>query len=377
MKITLCFKIKYNKSKRILFKKLRTNPLYCPDYCIYRPAIITQLNDSCLFMMGHKTDKTVYIGKTLKLETKHFIHIDEITDPLGCYQINKINQEEEIQSACFNEIKVEGSQCEYVGIRFTVNKEILLCLTSNFSIICTQVINTKHRLVNAVRVSKGVIAIGYQNGKVDIWNVNVGRHEACYRRYSRPFLVGKFECLFGNGICSILSMAYISEGIIAIGTNDYVIEIWKILDKEDNFYPECICKLFGQRATAIGVDRDNSILYAGGRDGTIKCFHLDYSSNAKWFLRFVFWNKFEFDDDAENSDTGEYRYNVLVDYDEYDRINHRVPIRKQKKRYVANEKMKSAISKIFIMKNSEIVAIRVDQCSVTITNSKKNKEKLI
>ena len=68
MKITLCFKIKYNKSKRILFKKLRTNPLYCPDYCIYRPAIITQLNDSCLFMMGHKTDKTVYIGKTLKLE---------------------------------------------------------------------------------------------------------------------------------------------------------------------------------------------------------------------------------------------------------------------------------------------------------------------
>lgn len=29
------------------------------------------------------------------------------------------------------------------------------------------------------------------------------------------------------------------------------------------------------------------------------------------------------------------------------------------------------------MKNSEIVAIRVDQCSVTITNSKKNKEKLI
>ena len=47
---------------------------------------------------------------------------------------------------------------------------------------------------------------------------------------------------------------YLSEGRIAIGTDEYTIEIWDVLDSNDFFKPSCIYKMYGQSATSIVFD---------------------------------------------------------------------------------------------------------------------------
>ena len=44
--------------------------------------------------------------------------------------------------------------------------------------------------------------------------------------------------------------------------------------------------LYGQIATVLQYEPKGNILFAGGKDGTIKCYLLDASLNGQWFLNF-------------------------------------------------------------------------------------------
>ena len=80
-------------------------------------------------------------------------------------------------------------------------------------------------IASIVKIKKGIIAIGYKEGEVEVINVD---------DYDYPVLLGRFQCIYKNDIFSILSMAYITEGLISIETGTCVIEIWRIFDLDDN-----------------------------------------------------------------------------------------------------------------------------------------------
>ena len=127
-------------------------------------------------------------------------------------------------------------------------------------------------IASIVKIKKGIIAIGYKEGEVEVINVD---------DYDYPVLLGRFQCIYKNDIFSILSMAYITEGLISIETGTCVIEIWRIFDLDDKYNPVCICKMQGQKVTSIAVEAINGILYAGGRERTTKCYELVYTITGK------------------------------------------------------------------------------------------------
>ena len=221
-------------------------------------------------------------------------------------------------------VEVQGQKIKYV--RYDYHCQKILCegildkysTYLNFNDECSLHNNKKYFLV---LILKGVVGIGCTCGYIKVWNID---YIKCYGH-------------FLNDKCrpeKVYSMIRIKDRIIAVG-NSNNIKIWEIFDSHLQYKPKCLMMLYGQTATTLQYEPKGNILFAGGKEGSVKCYLLDSSLKGQWFLNFHVENE----EDANDEDD---IISNSSDEDDLVRSFHKVSL---------------TVNKLFILPNGKITGL--------------------
>lgn len=195
---------------------------------------------------------------------------------------------------------------------------------------------------------KDVILVACFCGLVQVWNIN--KKKVLERFYNEKMI--DYESKY-----RLLSVEKINDKTVAIANNNDKIKIWQITNSrngDDNYYScTCIYTMYGQSAMSLRYNKKTNILFAAGKDSTIKLYKLDYTLNGQWFLNIVV-------EDVSLFDSGNDKF--LKEYEQIP-INEPEPFVEETnfrttKERTTDELHKSRIMKMYICKNGNIIGLK-------------------
>ena len=265
---------KYKTNKNLLLRIVRELGVY------NEPPFCKLLNNGKILIWNNYNDSDVWISEILYPLSKYWNNIYEINDneikELLKRKENELLLDGDINKAINRDIvDVQGQKIKYV--RYDYHCQKILCegildkysTYLNFNDECSLHNNKKYFLV---LILKGIVGVGCTCGYIKVWNID---YIKCYGH-------------FLNDKCrpeKVYSMIRIKDRIIAVG-NSNNIKIWEIFDSHLQYKPKCLMMLYGQTATTLQYEPKGNILFAGGKDGSVKCYLLDSSLKGQWFLNF-------------------------------------------------------------------------------------------
>lgn len=127
------------------------------------------------------------------------------------------------------------------------------------------------------KVKNGVVCIGCWCGLIKVFDMEKSK------------LSGEFsnEDKFQQNTVIIRAMTNIKENIIAVANGNNKIKLWKIFNSYNSFHPLCLHVFHGINANFLHKDIFKNVLYAGGEDGFVTCYNLEYPFIDQWVLKFV------------------------------------------------------------------------------------------
>lgn len=251
-------------------RKLFFNILYAPRVYTVEPQVFVKRGKADLFWIDkHKGNGSSFISNNCITDFSIFSQVGDI----GYYR--EVLDYVKKAGRCAN----IGYQITY--IEFFNDFAYLRHTRSGYSIYRSKGLLTK--LPNCCdkgkylrAVSSKIILQGCSCGILNAFGVPVGEMKGTQRIYPYGFMQ---------------AMEALTKGVVAITTVRLELDIWQILDNEDDFNPSLLYRVESPSSFFLFYNSDLHILFSGGNDGYLYCYEVDSASNIQLFLKISIENR--------------------------------------------------------------------------------------